>query len=165
MSKLSGGSCGGISLLEILVVVVVIITMAGLARSPMSRYYRTLEQKHAVAGIRKLIQTARSRAMSNPSVHCGVSFDLGSVPPRAFLFEDSYAPGAYAYDPEKDKPYLAPLVLPKKTVLSIPAEYPPALIYRGDGSAYLSAMVIVESPGFKDTVDVLASTGRVRSTR
>jgi hypothetical protein len=151
--------------MEAMVAVVIVIALACLAKPPMARYIKTLEQKNAVLGVRKLMQTARSRAMANPSVHCGVYFDVNARPPRAFLFADTYAPGSYAYDAGKDKPYLAPFTLPKGSSLSVAADYPGSLVYRGDGSAYLSAKVIVRSPGLSDTLDVLASTGRIRSTR
>jgi hypothetical protein len=145
--------------------VIIVIALACLAKPPMTRYLKTLEQKNAILGVRKLMQTARSRAMANPSVHCGVYFDVNARPPRALLFEDTFAPGSYAYDAGKDKPYLAPYTLPVGSTLSVAATYPAALIYRGDGSAYLSAKVVVRTRGLSDTLDVLASTGRIRSTR
>jgi type II secretory pathway pseudopilin PulG len=155
----------GFSLLEIMVVVIVIMLLTFLAKAPMAQYLQTLEQKHAVTGIRKLLQTARSRAMANPSVHCGVWFDMASNPPRAVPFQDTFAPGSYAYDAGKDQANQAPLDLPNGASLSIPSPYPAQVIYRGDGSAFLSAKLVVRMAGFTDTVDVLASTGRVRSTR
>jgi type II secretory pathway pseudopilin PulG len=155
----------GITLLEILVVVLIIVIMGALAKSPMTRYLRTLEQKNAVVGIRKLVQTARSRAMANPSVHCGVYFDMASVPPKVQLFQDTFSPGSYAYDAGKDTPYQEAFTLPRGTSLAVPIPYPASIIYRGDGSAFLSAKVLVRSAAFTDTLDVLASTGRVRSSR
>ena len=164
-SKEAVGSQKGITLLEVLVVVLVIAIMGAFAKPPMTRYLRTLEQKNAVVGIRKLVQTARSRAMANPSVHCGVYFDMASKPPKVQLFHDTFAPGSYAYDAGRDTPYQQAFTLPKGTTLSIPDPYPASIIYRGDGSAYLSSKVLVRSAAFVDTVDVLASTGRVRTTR
>ncbi|MDB5049053.1 MAG: hypothetical protein JWO30_2124 [Fibrobacteres bacterium] len=158
-------SQSGVSLIEMVVAILVILIMTAIAKAPMSQYLKTMEQKNAVVGVRKILQTARSRAMANPSVHCGVYFDLNASPPKAFLFEDTFAPGSYAYDAGKDKPYLAPFVLPMGASLAIPVIFPAAVIYRGDGSAFLSGKLIVRSPGFTDTVDVLASTGRIRSTR
>ncbi len=158
-------SQSGFSLIEIMVVVVIILLMGALAKSPMTQYLQTMEQKNSVTGIRKMMLTARSKAMANPSVHCGVYFDMVSVPPKAILFQDTFAPGSYAYDPGKDKPYLAPFELPKGTLLSVPDPYPSTVIYRGDGSSFLSARLVVKSFGLSDTLDVLASTGRIRSTR
>ncbi|MDB5104408.1 MAG: hypothetical protein JWP91_2097 [Fibrobacteres bacterium] len=155
----------GITLLEVMTVVGIILILTLAARSPISKYLKTMEQKSAVVGLRKLMQTARGRAMANPSLHCGVYFDTDSAPPKAFLFQDTFAPGSYAYDVGKDKPYLAPFALPKGILLFIPAPYPQSVIYRGDGSAFLSAKVVIVSADFSDTVDVLASTGRIRSTR
>jgi hypothetical protein len=131
----------------------------------MGRYLHNLEQKNAVTGMRKLLQTARSKAMSNPGVHCGVWFNPATVPPQAGLFLDTFSPGNYAYEPGKDKDYLAPFVLPKGATISIPDPYPAAIIFRGDGSAYLSGRVEVRNSGMDDTLDVLASTGRIRSSR
>lgn len=153
-------------MLEVIVVVVILGLITAAAKAPMGRYLQTIEQKHAVAGLRKLIQTARSKAMSNPSVHCGVWIDAASTPPKAGLFLDTFAPGNHAFDPGKDKDYLAPFVLPKGARLAVPDPYPAVIIFRGDGSAHLSGRVeVLAAEGMEDTLDVLASTGRIRSTR
>jgi type II secretory pathway pseudopilin PulG len=162
---MSGSRESGITLLEIMVVIVIILLLSYLAKAPMARFLKTMEQKNAVIGVKKMMQTARSRAMANPSIHCGVYFDMVSIPPKAILFQDTFAPGSYSYDPGKDKSYLAPFELPRGTVLSVPTPYPPAVIYRGDGSAFLSSMLVVRSAVLSDTLEVLASTGRIRSTR
>lgn len=156
---------GGFTLLEVVGVIVILGLITAAAKAPMGRYLQTLEQKNAVTAMRKLLQTARGKAMANPSVHCGVWFDFQSAPPRAGLFLDTFSPGNYAYDPGKDKAYLSPFILPKGAKLTVPEPYPAAVIFRGDGSAYLSGRVQVRTAGMDDTLDVLASTGRIRSSR
>lgn len=158
-------SQNGFSLLEVIGAVIILGLILAAARAPMARFTQTLEQKKAVTGLRKVLQTARSKAMANPSVHCGVWFDPASVPPQAVLFLDTFSPGNYAYDPGKDKGYLSPFVLPESAIMSVPGPYPVAVIFRGDGSAYMSGRVLLALSDLNDTLDVLASTGRIRSTR
>ena len=136
-----------------------------LVRKQALQSIKTLDQKNAVLGVRKLLQTARGKAMANPGLHCGVWFDNSGAQPRAVMFLDTYSPGDYAYDAGKDQAYLSPFVLPRGARLQVPSPYRAAVVFRGDGSAYVSGRVLVAAPGFEDTVDVLASTGRIRSTR
>lgn len=155
----------GFSLLEMIGVIVILGLILAGARAPMSRFTRTLEQKHAVTGLRKVLLTARSKAMANPSIHCGVWFDPASIPPQAVLFLDTFSPANYAYDPGKDKAYLSPFVMPRGAALTVPDPYPVTVIFRGDGSAYMSGRVLLANSDLSDTLEVLASTGRIRSTR
>ena len=45
------------------------------------------------------------------------------------------------------------------------AGFPSVVVFRGDGSANASAKVVLKRKGMEDTVDVLASTGRIKVVR
>jgi hypothetical protein len=69
------------------------------------------------------------------------------------------------YEKGVDSLYLAPFVISKnrdKISMSIPTGFPSVIVFRGDGSANASARIVLSLKAFKDTVEVLASTGRVR---
>lgn len=155
----------GLSALETIVVVIIVAVLTCLAKAPMDQYLKTMRQKSAVSQIKHMLITARSRALANPGVHCGAYFDLASNPQQILLFNDTFAPANYAYDATKDQPYLAPYPLPAGMTLSIDPIYPPAIIFRGDGSAYLSGKVVMRFDSSTDTLDVLASTGRIKTSR
>jgi type II secretory pathway pseudopilin PulG len=158
-------SQSGLSTLEVMVVVIIVGVLTALAKAPMDQYLKTIRHKGAVGEIKRMLQTARSRALANPGVHCGAYFDLSSRPQKIQLFNDTFAPATYAYDGTKDKAYLAPYPMPVGVNLSIDPLYPPAIIFRGDGSAYLSGKVVMKFDNFTDTLDVLASTGRIKTSQ
>ncbi|MDB5050159.1 MAG: hypothetical protein JWO30_3230 [Fibrobacteres bacterium] len=152
----------GMTLLEICVALAVIGILAALSVNPMKNYLRRLDFRNSCQNIKRLIQTAQSKAMANPNLHIGVYFDLGATPNKAFLFEDKINPAAYNYDGSGDSPYLQPEVLKKKSVFRALPGYPDEVVFRGDGSAWKSFKIVVTDGTLNDTLDVLASTGRVR---
>lgn len=148
-----------------MVAVVVLLVLAALARPSMATYLVNVKHKGAVSAVKRTLQAARSKALANPMLHCGVYFDVTSVPNRMVVFLDTHAPGAHAYDGEEDRQYLAPYILPEGVEISVPDPNPAAIVFRGDGSACISGRAVVKSAAFSDTVDVLASTGRIRVMR
>lgn len=162
--RLAGGE-RGFSIPEAMVVVVVLLVLAALARPALGSYLGNVKHKGAVSAVKRTLQAARSKALANPMVHCGVYFDVTSVPNRIVVFLDTHSPDAHAYDGGKDRQHLAPYVLPEGVELSVPDPNPAAIVFRGDGSACISGRAVVKSAAFSDTVDVLASTGRIRVMR
>jgi Tfp pilus assembly protein FimT len=152
-----------------LVVVVAVVGILGAAAKPMMQSISAVyKQRAAVAAIKQTLIAARTRAMSNPSVHCGVYFELSGMKRKVGMFEDTYDPASFTYQPTQDKRYRQPVELAAGVTLSIPPNtpnYPTAVIFRGDGSAHLSGRVVVATGFRKDTIDVLASTGRVKVMR
>ncbi len=152
----------GFTLIEISVTVILIGLLALLSKNPMKNYLRRLEFQNSVKNIKRLIQTAQSRAMANPNVHVGVFFDTTSNAQKALVFIDKTDPTTYSYSGSSDPTYLQPEVLKKGTSFQTLSGYPPEIIFRADGSAYKSLKIILTNSILKDTIDVLASTGRVR---
>ncbi len=155
----------GLTLLEVSVVVAVVGILAMLGVNPMKNYLRGIDFRNSCENIKRLIQTGQSRAMANPNIHIGIYFDRGSTPNKAFLFQDKKNPTDYSYDGVADPGYLQPEVLKKGiTFQPIPGQ-PDEIIFRGDGSAWQSMRICLTDGNRKDTLDVLASTGRVRLGR
>jgi prepilin-type N-terminal cleavage/methylation domain-containing protein len=149
----------GFTLVEILSAVAIIGILALAFRNPMSKYLTRLEFNKSVDNLKRLIQTCQSKAMANPSVHIGVHFDRTRH--RAVPFQDRVNPALYQYDPT-DPAYLQPVALKRGLrFLAVPG-FPDDIVFRGDGSAYRSFKMVVTDGTLKDTLDVLASTGRVR---
>src|SRR4051812_14604175 len=96
----------GLTLLEVSVALAVAGILCLLAFNPMKNYLRGIEFRNSGENIKRLIQTAQSRAMGNPNVHVGIYFDRASKPNKAFLFLDKKNPLDYTYDGAGDPNYL-----------------------------------------------------------
>jgi prepilin-type N-terminal cleavage/methylation domain-containing protein len=155
----------GYTLLEITVVVAIVGIMGLLTVRPMKNYLRRLEFKNSSQNIKHLIQTVQSKAMANPNMHIGLYFDLASTPNRVIAFQDKANPTTYQYDGNADPAYLPPVALKPGTSFQALTGYPDEIVFRGDGSAWKSLKIVLTNGTLKDTLDVLASTGRVRVGR
>lgn len=152
----------GFTILEVSTALVLLGIVIGLAFRPMKNYLRGIEFRNSGQNIKRLIQTAQSKAMANPNMHIGIYFDRSKTPHKAFLFHDRNNPAGYEYDGASDPPYLQPEVLKRGLVFVTLPGQPDEIIFRGDGSAWKSMKICISDGTRKDTLDVLASTGRVR---
>jgi hypothetical protein len=139
--------------------------LALLGVNPMKNYLRRLEFKTSSQNIKRLIQTAQSKAMANPNIHVGAYFDMSKTPHRVILFHDRINPASYQYDGSGDVSYLQPEVLKVGTYFMPVTGYPDEIVFRGDGSAWKSFKIVITNGTLNDTLDILASTGRVRVGR
>src|SRR5688572_12723478 len=96
----------GFTILEVTVAVVVLGVVAAIVFNPMRNYLRNIDLKNSGQNIKRLIQTAQSKAMANPNLHIGIYFDRSKTPHKAFLFQDKANPAAYEYDGASDPGYL-----------------------------------------------------------
>lgn len=155
----------GFTFLETLIAVVVIGVMGALAVKPMQGLVQRIKLQNAANGMKQTIMNARLRAVANPDRLCGVEFRLGrkGKPDTVFAFLEKN-PSDKIYKKGVDSLYLAPFVIDtsSKVVARVPNGYPNVIVFRGDGSTALSARIILTLGKMVDTLDVLASTGRVR---
>lgn len=151
------------TLVELVVAVSVIGILAITLRNPMKDYLRRMEYNNTVDHIKRLIQTCQTKALANPNLHIGLWFDFKSG--RAVPFQDRTNPSFYQYDGAGDPAYLQPAQLKRGVRFLQVKGFSDAIVFRGDGSAYRSFKVVVTDGVLKDTLDVLASTGRVRVMR
>src|SRR6267142_2652150 len=105
----------GFTLMEICIALALVGLLALLSIHPIKNFLRRMDFKSSVMNIKRLIQTAQSKAMANPDLHIGVFFDLKSKPNKAFLFQDRLNPLSYQYDGKADSAYLQPEVLKRGT--------------------------------------------------
>lgn len=156
---------GGWSFLETAVVIIVVGVMAGLAAKPLNGLLLRIKLQSAANGIKNVLLNARLRSVANPELQCGVVFRITpstAVNDTVFSFLDATPDKAYVRG--RDSLHLSPFVVKAKDRIatSIPAGYPTTVVFRGDGSANASARIVLTLKGLTDTVDVLASTGRIR---
>jgi prepilin-type N-terminal cleavage/methylation domain-containing protein len=156
----------GFSLMEIIVAVAITVLLSALSVKPISGYIHRIKAKSVNDGIKHYLQMARSRAIANPNRHCGVFFKLhdsaSTLNDELIAFYD--VGGNNIYDQGTDTFYSKPYVIPrnKGVAISKPIQYPDAIVFRGDGSAHSSLQLSLKLKQIQSTVDVLASTGRVK---
>jgi type II secretory pathway pseudopilin PulG len=148
------------------VALVIISILSALAVKPVMGLLQKIKLQNSANGIKHLILNARMRAVSNAYKHCGVVIRANAsatVDDTVFAFLESNPPD-YIYTAGHDSLYGHPFVIEKKHQLSltVPAGFPTTIVFRGDGSAHVSARLVVTLKNFVDTVKVLASTGKVK---
>jgi Tfp pilus assembly protein FimT len=155
----------GFSIFEIGIVLIVVSILSGLAIKPLSAWIQRINAQKAADGLKHYILAAKSRAVSNANRHCGVVFQLhaSGADDTVLAFFDKI-PINNVYDKGTDSLYSRPYIIKKKEQITsaIPSPYPSVIVFRGDGSANASANIVLTLKNIKATVDVLASTGRVK---
>lgn len=156
----------GFTAFEVLIALVVVSLIAALSAKPLTEYVRRIQAKNAFEGAKHYMILARSRAIANPGKHCGVDFRLYASNSKhddsAIAFFDLNA--NKVYDVGKDSVYGKPFILKKSEKLTAKAQAssPKVIVFRGDGSANASMKIDLALGKVQATLDVLASTGRVK---
>jgi len=157
----------GFTFLEVMVVLLIVGLLAVVFRPSSRPLIEGMRLRSSAFNIKSQILTAKTRAVANPKVHCGVYFDMVSTTHSSLLFFDNGSGSDYRYA-TGDGLYVAAQKLPKGiSFQSYTSSHPDpnarAIVFRGDGSAkYNATIVIKNSYGKTKTIDVLASTGRIR---
>jgi hypothetical protein len=156
----------GFTALEILAAVIVLLILCAVCARPLGGLLERIKLQNAADGMKHYVLNARLRAVSSPDRHCGVVFRFHpgtSTDDSVFAFLETDPPDKM-FTQGHDSLYLSPMVIAKKEGITagIPVGFPTELVFRGDGSATASAKVTLNLKSFYDTLDVLASTGRVK---
>lgn len=156
----------GFSIVELLIVVIIIGIVAAVAipaTKPLTENIRLITTANA---IKHKLYMAKTRALGDPLVHCGVVFDTVSKPNTVQAFLDNGIPvGNNMYDPLNDHVFLAPYEVPKTIKLQISGTVNPnVVIFRGDGSAKIPGLTltITNERNKSKRITVLPSTGRIK---
>jgi Tfp pilus assembly protein FimT len=157
----------GVTTFQLLMSACVVLIMCAMSVKPLSAFYNRLQLQNVAEAIKNILINARTRSISSPDRHCGVVYVLHAANSpyndSIFAFLDANPPNNI-YDNVLDERYLSAYVIPRKQKITaaIPPGYPTLVIFRGDGSSTSSSKVALTLKNMKDTVDVLASTGRVK---
>jgi len=162
------GTNKGFTLVEMAITILIIVIIAVTAKVKLGPFVQSIRMRSTTDTIKAKIIAARTRAIANPYVHCGVYFKMTS-PQSVLLFFDNGAGAAAnnnAYDAGADQIYIPAQAPPNKIIFVNPSSNyftNDALVFRGDGSAkYGGQIEIQDGAGHKRTIDVLPSTGRVK---
>ena len=125
---------GGVTLVEILVVIALLGILAVVATPSAKTYFANLTLRIATNAIKQQLILAKTRAMGDPNVHCGVYFDSSVTPNQTRPFMDTTT--FYQYT-GTDLAYMPVYTLPKNVTISVGGTgSSKVIVFRGDGSAY-----------------------------
>lgn len=156
----------GFSILEVLAVAIIFSITATIALPVGKTMITRMYLKRTADAIKNQLLTAKIRAVSDPTMHCGVYFAIDSIPQSTRLFFDQIGSGTpYQYDIGTDATYLNKIEIPPQITLRLPgsgAVMNQVVVFRGDGSAKNGGTIeLVDNKGTVLQINVLASTGRI----
>jgi prepilin-type N-terminal cleavage/methylation domain-containing protein len=161
----------GFSMIEVIVAIAIVSLMAVVAVPNFRPFIDRLRLRTATNTIKQQLLLAKTRALGDPIVHCGVYFNTTPNPNQTLAFLDDGA-GANAnndrYDAGSDHVFVVVYTLPKNITMTIPVAggHNNVIMFRGDGSAKVRSLTITLKIGNDSakskTITVLASTGRIR---
>jgi len=147
----------------LIVVIVGILTAAGIPKY--SQMIEGMKLRSAAVNIQRSLIAARTRAIADPNIHCGVFFDTTSTKSRVFIYSDSSGTPYTVSVGDTTVKYLGTYTVPKTIKISIGANpiTNKCVVFRGDGSAKYGGDVVVTNAYNKTkTIDILAATGRIK---
>jgi prepilin-type N-terminal cleavage/methylation domain-containing protein len=164
----------GFSMLELLSVMALIGILALLAAPSAKTYLASINLRTATSAIKQQLILARTKAMGNPNVHCGVYFNTGVTPNQTQPFLDTV--DFYNYD-ANDPKYMPVFSMPKNVTINVGGTgSDKVMVFRGDGSAktgnpgitnnqIIVTVTVAGQSGTltrSKTISVLPSTGRIK---
>jgi prepilin-type N-terminal cleavage/methylation domain-containing protein len=156
----------GFSIIELLLVIIIIGIVAAVAVPSIKPVIENIRLVTTANAIKNKLYIAKTRALGDPLVHCGVVFDTVSKPNTIQAFLDNGTPaGNNIYDPLSDRIFMAPYVLPSTIKLKVSGTVNPnVVIFRGDGSAKIPGLTltITNARNKSKHITVLPSTGRIK---
>jgi prepilin-type N-terminal cleavage/methylation domain-containing protein len=160
---MTSNTASGWTLMELLVAIVMVSILSALAIPTMTPMLESMKLRTAALNVQRTLVAARTRAITDPNVHCGVYFPDSM---NAYIFPDSASGTAYQVDArDTANIYLGRYKLPKKIYLcSLSTSLTNrCIVFRGDGSAkYGGNIYIFNKYNKKRTINVLATTGRIK---
>lgn len=155
---------GGFSLLEVITAVTVLLVITAIAVPSLKPLIENIELTMVVKSIKSKLLVAKTRALGDSKVHCGVHFDTTSNPHRIQVFIDGPEHDGI-YSNGSDQKSGGAYILPPTIVMKIEGTGKSCdILFRGDGSTKVHGMIVTltTSKGRSNSLTVLPSTGRVK---
>jgi prepilin-type N-terminal cleavage/methylation domain-containing protein len=156
----------GFTLIEVITVVVIIMIISAIAIPSMTPVIENIQLSMAVKSIKGQLICAKTRALGDSKIHCGVHFDTTLTPPHLQVFIDNGSPEHDGiYTKNSDQNFGGEYILPLSVIMKIEGTGKNRdIIYRGDGSTKVHGMILklTTRRGTTHYLTVLPSTGRVK---
>jgi prepilin-type N-terminal cleavage/methylation domain-containing protein len=160
----------GVTLLELLVAIALISILAMVAAPSTKPFLANMNLRTATNTVKQQLLLAKTRAMGNPNVHCGVYFDSSVTPNQTQAFMDT----TNDYLCQNDPKYMPVYSMPRNVTISVGGTgNNKVIVFRGDGSAksgvtnnkIIVTVTVISRGGTlikSKTISVLPSTGRIK---
>jgi prepilin-type N-terminal cleavage/methylation domain-containing protein len=158
----------GFTLVEVIAVIAIIMITGLIARPSFSKFLESMRLRTEANTIKNQLNLAKIRALGDPNVHAGVYLDTCGTRDSTLVFldDDSTAINDYQYTKGRDHLLMPGFSLPKTDTLTIAAGFPNTIVFRGDGSTKTMGKFFIKNKyGTRDSISVLASTGRITVRR
>jgi Tfp pilus assembly protein FimT len=150
----------GWTLMETMIAVVMVGILAAAAIPKFGPMLESMKLRTAAMTVQRALVAARTRAIADPSVHCGVVF-VGST--KLIIYPDSSGTPYVVNQLDTASKYLGTYTMPRNIVLTEVSVSNHCIVFRGDGSAKTDGTVTVGNKYNKTkTINVLATTGRIK---
>lgn len=164
----------GVTLWELLVIIAILGILAMVATPSTKPYFANMTLRIATNAMKQQLILAKTRAMGNPNVHCGVYFNTSVSPNQTQPFMDTA--DFYHYD-TTDPTYMPVYSMPKNVTINVGGTgTDKVMVFRGDGSAktgnpgitnnqIIVTITVTSRSGTltkSKTISVLPSTGRIK---
>ena len=164
-------------MLELLSVMALIGILAILAAPSAKTYLASINLRTATSTIKQQLILARTKAMGNPNVHCGVYFNTSVTPNTSQPFLDTNANYLYDSTAHPDPMYMPVYKMPRNVTINVGGTgTDKVMVFRGDGSAktgnpgitnnqIIVTVTVTGKSGLltrSKTISVLPSTGRIK---
>ena len=150
----------GWTLVETLIAIVMIGIVAAAVVPKISPMLETLKLRTAAYNVQRSLLAARTRAIADPSIHCGVVFkDSTSI----IIYPDTSGAPYIVNVLDTACKYLGTYKMPKNIFLKEVSDSNHCIVFRGDGSAkYGGSVYVYNKYNIRRTISVLATTGRIK---
>jgi prepilin-type N-terminal cleavage/methylation domain-containing protein len=154
----------GFTMLEMMILIVIIGILASIAAPSFFNWIPQMKLKNDARTNLNSLRQARAQAVAKNGQY-GVYFDQENK--QLYLFKDCDNPSGSTYTPGLDSLVQAPITFDDDVVISSCTFISNTVIFYPNGSASNSGLISLQnsSGGTIYSVDVLASTGRVKMTR
>ncbi len=149
----------GWTLIETMIVIVMLGILAAAAIPNVAPMLEGLKLRAAALNVQRALVTARTRAIADPNIHCGVVF-VDST--KIFVYPDSSGTPYIVNVGDTAIKYLGSYKMPKNIFLKEMGVSRHCIVFRGDGSAkYGGSVYLYNRYNKRKTISVLATTGRI----
>ena len=167
MTKQSNTSAiSGFSLVELMIVLVILGIISAFAMPGIKGIIENIQLYTTVNGIKRQLMCAKTRALGDSQLHCGVFFDTVGTADKVQVFLDNGLPiNNGQYDQGLDQRIMGAFYIPPTLSLSVSdIDGKCEIVFRGDGSTRVQGVTVTvnTSRNRNKKVSVVSSTGRIR---